>query len=50
MKKLNRRQIKVLGKHAEHHSAKHMKIMKDEMRKGKTFTEAHNKAMNEVGN
>lgn len=35
--------------HSKHHSKKHMKLMKDEMKKGKTFTKAHTLAQKRVG-
>jgi hypothetical protein len=46
---MNARQALTLKKHSKHHSKKHMKLMKDEMRKGKTFTQAHNLAQKQVG-
>ena len=42
---LTKRQKDMLDKHKVHHTKKHMDIMKREMRKGKTFTEAHKIAM-----
>ena len=35
--------------HAKHHSLKHMRSMARSMKKGATFTSAHNKAMRSVG-
>ena len=49
MKKLTDRQKKTLKKHSVHHSKKHMAMMKKEMRAGKSFTAAHNKAQKMVG-
>lgn len=38
-----------LKKHSKHHSKKHMNMMIKLMKQGKTFTQAHNEAMNKVG-
>ena len=46
---LSIRQKKMLGKHAKHHTSKHMASMKKAMRKGSSFKSAHNKAMKKVG-
>lgn len=40
---------KALKKHSKHHTKKHMSSMKKTMKKGKTFKQAHNKAMRKVG-
>ena len=40
---------KILEKHSKHHSAKHMKQMKADMKKGDSFTKAHKKALKKVG-
>jgi hypothetical protein len=48
-KKLTARQEAALEKHKEHHTAKHMALMRKLMRGGMTFTESHKKAMKEVG-
>ena len=47
--KLTTRQKNKLDLHSEHHTAKHMTIMKEEMLKGKTFMEAHRIAMRKKG-
>ena len=47
--KLNRKQKIILKKHSEHHSVKHMDMMKKEMKNGKSFTKAHNKAQKKIG-
>jgi len=47
--KLTPRQKKLLDKHSEHHSDKHMEFMKRRMRAGDTFTQAHKKAQAKVG-
>ena len=49
VKELNKRQKHTLKKHSVHHTQKHMNLMKDLMKKGKSFTQAHNVAMKEVG-
>ena len=38
-----------LKKHAKHHSAKHIAMMKKDMKNGKTLKQAHNKAVKKVG-
>ena len=48
-KELTDRQKETLKRHSSHHTAKHMTIMKRYMRMGETFTQAHKKAMKEVG-
>jgi len=42
--KLTARQESVLKKHSKHHTAKHMAMMRKEMKAGKSFTAAHKKA------
>tara|TARA_Y100001951_G_C11290445_1_gene271757 strand:- start:756 stop:908 length:153 start_codon:yes stop_codon:yes gene_type:complete len=49
MAKLTPRQQTTLKKHAEHHTTKHMAMMRKEMRAGKSFTAAHKKAQKMVG-
>ena len=48
-KQLTARQKATMKKHSKHHTAKHMAVMKKCMRMGETFTQAHKKAMKEVG-
>jgi hypothetical protein len=48
-KKLTKRQTNTLRRHSRHHTKKHMKFMRAQMRKGKTFTQAHRLAMKKVG-
>jgi hypothetical protein len=48
-KALTARQKDTLKKHSKHHSAKHMKEMRDMMKKGKTFKQAHSAAQKKVG-
>ena len=49
IKKVTKRQTNALRKHRRHHTKKHMKFMRTQMRKGKTFTQAHKAAMKKVG-
>ena len=48
-KELTKRQKDTLKKHSVHHTSKHMTMMRRLMREGSTFTNAHKKAMKEVG-
>ena len=48
-KKLTKRQNNALRRHSRHHTKKHMAFMRTQMRKGKTFTQAHKAAMKKVG-
>ena len=48
-KKLTKRQTNALRKHRRHHTKKHMKFKRTQMRKGKTFTQAQKDAMKKVG-
>tara|TARA_S200000501_G_C20728142_1_gene701590 strand:+ start:58 stop:213 length:156 start_codon:yes stop_codon:yes gene_type:complete len=48
-KQLTGRQKKTMKKHSKHHTKKHMASMTKAMKKGKTFKQAHNKAMRKVG-
>jgi len=48
-KALTTRQKQTLQRHSKHHTAKHMAMMRKEMRKGMTFTAAHKKAQKTVG-
>ena len=47
--KLTTRQKNLLKKHSEHHSVKHMEMMKRLMRQGVSFTEAHKRAKKKEG-
>ena len=47
--KLKKRQEDTMKRHSEHHSKKHMDLMRQLMRDGKTFTEAHKLAIKKVG-
>ena len=48
-KGLTKRQEASMKRHSKHHTAKHMKYMKNLMMKGSTFTAAHKKAQIAVG-
>ena len=50
-KELTARQKTALANHKKKgtHTARHMTIMKEEMLKGRTFTEAHKLTMKKVG-
>tara|TARA_R100001443_G_scaffold102606_1_gene110831 strand:- start:8216 stop:8389 length:174 start_codon:yes stop_codon:yes gene_type:complete len=48
-KKLTKRQQATLRRHSKHHTKKHMAFMRTQMRKGKTFTQAHKAAQRKVG-
>ena len=48
-KSLTKRQEASMKRHAKHHSAKHMRYMKNLMMKGSTFSAAHKKAQKAVG-
>jgi len=49
MAKLSLSQMRTLKKHSEHHSKKHMDMMKKLMREGSSFKAAHKKAQKDVG-
>ena len=49
MSELTKRQAETLKRHAKHHTLKHMKQMKKDMRKGMSFTKAHKNALKIVG-
>ena len=48
-KSLTKRQEASIKRHSKHHSAKHMRYMKNLMMKGDTFRSAHKKAQAKVG-
>ena len=48
-KDLTSRQRKTMNNHARHHSIKHMKEMAKDLKAGKTFAQAHRRAMRKVG-
>jgi anti-sigma28 factor (negative regulator of flagellin synthesis) len=45
MVKLTKKQVKRLKDHAKNHSNEHIEKMKEEIRKGKSFTAAHQIAL-----
>ena len=49
MKVLTEAQKKRLKKHSDHHSKKHMAMMRADFLKGMSFKQAHNKAQKMVG-
>ena len=48
-KALTKRQEASMKRHSKHHTAKHMRYMKNLMMKGSTFSAAHKKAQKAVG-
>tara|TARA_B100000963_G_scaffold183008_1_gene159091 strand:- start:1869 stop:2036 length:168 start_codon:yes stop_codon:yes gene_type:complete len=48
-KGLTTRQQNTMKRHSEHHTPGHMKMMRDLMIGGATFSAAHKKAMKKVG-
>jgi len=46
---LTQKQKEKLREHAKHHTTKHMALMKQLMKSGKTFSVAHNEAKKQVG-
>jgi hypothetical protein len=49
IKDLNPRQQKTMRGHARHHTLKHMRSMAIDIKKGRTFRQAHISAMKKVG-
>tara|TARA_R100000654_G_scaffold12996_1_gene28257 strand:- start:4381 stop:4563 length:183 start_codon:yes stop_codon:yes gene_type:complete len=48
-KELTKTQQEQMKKHKEHHTKDHMKMMTDLMKKGYSFTQAHNITMKKIG-
>ena len=48
-KPLTFRQRETLNQHSQKHTSKHMTYMRDRMKKGDTFKDAHQKATRRVG-
>tara|TARA_R100000742_G_C4227984_1_gene50183 strand:+ start:119 stop:406 length:288 start_codon:yes stop_codon:yes gene_type:complete len=46
---LGKKQQDAMVKHSQHHSKKHIRMMKDLMVKGDTFAKAHTKTQKKVG-
>tara|TARA_B100002019_G_C21219482_1_gene573887 strand:- start:957 stop:1139 length:183 start_codon:yes stop_codon:yes gene_type:complete len=49
IKDLKPRQQKTMRSHARHHSLKHMKAMARDIKKGRSFRQAHISAQRKVG-
>ena len=49
MSGLTTRQQQAMKKHGKHHTAKHLKDMKQRMSKGASFTKAHKQSQKAVG-
>ena len=49
IKDLKPRQQKTMRSHARHHSLKHMRAMARDMKKGKSFRQAHLSAQTRIG-
>ena len=49
IKDLKPRQQKTMRSHARHHSLKHMRAMARDMKKGKSFRQAHLSAHRRIG-
>ena len=49
IKDLKPRQQKTMKSHARHHSLKHMRAMARDLKKGKSFRQAHISAQRRVG-
>lgn len=49
MKALTKSQKDKLKQHSIHHTKKHIDAMRNDMKKGISFTQAHKKAMKKVG-
>ncbi len=49
MSGLSKRQQDSLQKHAKHHTKRHMEYMRNSMKRGATFTQAHERAQKAVG-
>ena len=48
-KKLTKRQEDTMKKHSNHHSTKHIRLMRSKMLQGMSFGEAHKLAQKQVG-
>ena len=49
MSSLTKRQQDTMKRHAKHHTKIHMEYMKNSMKRGATFTQAHKRAIKAVG-
>ena len=50
MSSLTKRQQDSMKRHSQHHTNKHMQYMLNSMKRGATFTQAHQRAQKAVGN
>ena len=48
-KELTTMEKQTLKSHSKHHTKKHMEYMRNSMKRGATFTQAHKRAMKKVG-
>ena len=46
---LTKRQQDTLKRHSKHHTKRHMEYMRNSMKRGATFTQAHKRAIKAVG-
>ena len=46
---LTKRQQQTMIKHSQHHTKRHMEYMRNSMKRGATFTQAHKRAQKAVG-
>tara|TARA_R100001460_G_scaffold20379_5_gene42258 strand:+ start:3879 stop:4055 length:177 start_codon:yes stop_codon:yes gene_type:complete len=46
---LTTRQQQTMKKHSKHHTKKHIQFMTNSMKRGATFTKAHENAMKKIG-
>ena len=49
MSGLTKRQQQTMKKHSQHHTKRHMVYMRNSMKRGATFTQAHKRAQKAVG-
>tara|TARA_R100001224_G_scaffold81427_1_gene51216 strand:+ start:148 stop:321 length:174 start_codon:yes stop_codon:yes gene_type:complete len=49
MSGLTKRQQQTMKKHSQHHTKRHMEYMRNSMKRGATFTQAHKRAQKAVG-
>tara|TARA_R100001443_G_scaffold52052_1_gene63805 strand:+ start:151 stop:324 length:174 start_codon:yes stop_codon:yes gene_type:complete len=49
MSDLTKRQQQTMKRHSKHHTKRHMEYMRNSMKRGATFTQAHKRAQKAVG-
>ena len=49
MAELTKRQKELMKKHKKHHTPRHMRMMTNLMKQGKSFSEAHKETQRKVG-